>query len=100
MKLTRTHLVAVAAALSTIAVAAPVATASADTAGSAVTPAGIAATGWDGTPAAAFPVTLPGAGQAAAVVGPTIITTAPTTFINTNNQVTAGSSVSGGQLAG
>jgi hypothetical protein len=100
MKPIRTRLVAVAAALSTIAVAAPVATASADTAGPAVAPAGIVAAGWDGFPAAALPLTLPDAGQAAVIVGPTIITTAPTTFINTNNQVTAGGTYSGGQFAG
>src|ERR1700754_4099070 len=61
---------------------------------------GIAATGWAGTPVAALGFPGPIVGQAAAVVGPTIITTAPSTFINTNNQVTAGSSVSGGQVSG
>jgi hypothetical protein len=40
----------------------------------------------------------PGVGQAATVVGPTVITTAPSLFINTNNQVTAGAAVSGGQV--
>jgi hypothetical protein len=34
-----------------------------------------------------------------AVVGPVIITTAPSSFINTNNQVSAGGNVSGGQVA-
>jgi hypothetical protein len=33
------------------------------------------------------------------VVGPVIITTAPTSFINTNNQVSTGGNVSGGQVA-
>jgi hypothetical protein len=61
---------------------------------------GIAATGWGGTPAAALNFTGPSIGQVAAVIGPTIITTAPSTFINTNNQVTAGSAVSGGQASG
>jgi len=61
---------------------------------------GIAATGWAGTPAAALNFTGPSIGQIAAVIGPTIITTAPSTFINTNNQVTAGSAVSGGQVSG
>ena len=48
---------------------------------------------------APVPSTLitPGLGQVAAVIGPTIITTAPSTFINTNNQVSAGSNASGGQ---
>jgi hypothetical protein len=40
-----------------------------------------------------------GLGQTASVIGPTIITTAPSTFINTNNQVSAGSNLSGGQAA-
>jgi hypothetical protein len=39
----------------------------------------------------------PSVGQVASVIGPTIITTAPSTFINTNNQVSAGSNLSGGQ---
>jgi hypothetical protein len=41
----------------------------------------------------------PGVGQAASVVGPTVITTAPSLFVNTNNQVSAGSNLSGGQAA-
>jgi hypothetical protein len=40
-----------------------------------------------------------GFGQTASVIGPTIITTAPSSFINTNNQVSAGSNLSGGQAA-
>jgi hypothetical protein len=40
-----------------------------------------------------------GFGQTATVIGPTIITTAPSSFINTNNQVSAGSNLSGGQFA-
>jgi hypothetical protein len=40
-----------------------------------------------------------GFGQTASVIGPTIITTAPSLFINTNNQVSAGSNLSGGQFA-
>ena len=40
-----------------------------------------------------------GFGQTASVIGPTIITTAPSLFINTNNQVSAGSNLSGGQAA-
>jgi hypothetical protein len=97
MKPTRTHLVGAAVALSTIAIAAPVSTAGAATASPA--PVAILATGWDGSPAVTLPTTGPVAGQAAAVIGPAIITTAPTTFINTNNQVSAGSTWSGGQLA-
>jgi hypothetical protein len=39
-------------------------------------------------------------GQIAAIIGPSIITTAPATFINTSNQVTAGGAWSGGQSSG
>lgn len=72
MKPTRTRRMLVAAALSTIAIAFPVSTA-----------------------AAADPV----AGQPATVTGPTYITTAPSTFINNNNQVSSGSTSSGDQSA-
>ena len=41
--------------------------------------------------------TGPSIGQVAAVIGPTVITTAPSTFTNTNIQVSAGSNGSGGQ---
>jgi hypothetical protein len=41
----------------------------------------------------------PSVGQVAAVIGPTIITTAPSTFINTNNQVSAGGAALGAQAA-
>jgi hypothetical protein len=43
------------------------------------------------------PVIGPATG-AIEVVGPTIITTAPSSFINTNNQVSAGGNWSGGQV--
>jgi hypothetical protein len=102
------------AALGTTGILAPVAGASA-----AMTPAalpvapltgvhfpttGFPATGL-GFPTKGLPAFTPGSfvgpsvGQVAAVIGPTIITTAPSTFINTNNQVSAGSAVSGGQAA-
>jgi hypothetical protein len=78
MKPTRTRLAGVAAALSAIAIAAPVSTAGAATA----------------APDAIAPP------QAASITGPTIITTAPgVTFINTNNQVAEGDTWSGGQFA-
>jgi hypothetical protein len=67
--------VGVAAALSAIAIAAPVSTAGAATA----------------APAVARPT--------ATVVGPTFITNAPATFINTNNQVSPGNNSSGNQVA-
>jgi hypothetical protein len=74
MKPTRTRLVAVAAALSTIAIAAPASTAGAATA-------------------------VPAGAPAPTVVGPRYITSTSATFINTNNQVSAGSISSGGQYA-
>jgi hypothetical protein len=40
----------------------------------------------------------PSIGQIAAVIGPTVITTAPSTFINTNLQTSAGSALTGGQV--
>src|SRR5437879_3523558 len=105
MKPTRTRLLAVAAALSTVAIAAPSSTASA-----AVLPGfptlptlptlpvltGWGA-GWSGTGMITSPVIGPATG-AIEVVGPTIITTAPSSFINTNNQVSAGGNWSGGQV--
>jgi hypothetical protein len=41
--------------------------------------------------------TGPSVGMLAAVIGPTVITTAPSTFNNTNIQVSAGSNATGGQ---
>jgi hypothetical protein len=52
-----------------------------------------------GTAGAPLGFVGPGVGQAASVVGPTVITTAPSLFVNTNNQVSAGSNLSGGQAA-
>jgi hypothetical protein len=92
-------------AVGTMAVVAPVASANAAT---PVTPAAFAfpfsqwgGTGldWGGLPDFT-PAPIPwGAAGAVAVVGPVIITTAPSSFINTNNQVSAGSNVAGGQVA-
>jgi hypothetical protein len=75
MKPIRTPLVWVVAALSAIAIAAPVSTAAAATAAPAVAPVAVT------------------------VTGPTYITTAPATFINTNNQVSPGGNSSGDQVA-
>lgn len=75
MKSTRKHLAGAAVALSAIAIAAPVPTAGAATAAPAV------------------------ARQTATVIGPTFITNAPSTFTNTNNQVSPGSNSSGNQVA-
>jgi hypothetical protein len=74
MKPTRTRLVGVAVALSAIAIAAPV-----STAGAAAAPA-----------VAEHPATITGA---------TYISSAPVTFINTNNQVSAGDVTAGSQFA-
>jgi hypothetical protein len=74
MKPTRKHLVGVAAALSTIAIAAPV-----STAGAATAPPAVAPGTW--------------------VIGPTFITTAPATFINTNTQVSTGDNLQGDEIA-
>jgi hypothetical protein len=93
MKLTRMRLAGVAAALTTIAVAAPLSS----TATAAPVP--IAADAWDGFPAVTLTVTAPVVGQVATVIGPAIITIAPASFINTNNQVTADGAWSGGQAA-
>jgi hypothetical protein len=71
MKLTQIRRVGVAAALSAVAIAVPVATAAAATA--------------DGVPAT--------------VTGPTFVTSAPATFINTNTQVSEGPSSAGNQVA-
>jgi hypothetical protein len=70
----RARLVPIAAALSAVAIAAPVSTAAAAAAG-------------------------PGDPPAATVTGPRYITTAPTTFINNNNQVSEGNTSLGGQSA-
>jgi hypothetical protein len=77
-KTNHARLVQVAAALSALAIAAPVSTAAAATTARAA-----------------------GAGDApdATVTGPRYITTAPTTFINNNNQVSAGDTSFGGQSA-
>ena len=71
MKPTRTHLGIVAAALSTIAIAAPISAAGAATAAPAV----------------------------ACVTGARWIITAPSTFVNTNDQVSPGNISSGSQFA-
>jgi hypothetical protein len=99
MNLTIKSLAALAA-VSMLTIAAPVSGASAATtpaAAFALPEAALPAAGFGFPYAGALPF-VPGAGLGT-VVGPAIITTAPTSFINTNNQVTAGSAVSGGQLA-
>jgi hypothetical protein len=75
MNPTKTRLAGIAAALSAIAVAAPASTAGATTTAPAVAP------------------------PAATVIGPRYITSAPSTFINTNNQVSPANNTSGNQDA-
>jgi len=106
MKSTVKRLAALAT-VGTMAILAPVASASAAT--TPVTPAAFglpAFSGWGGNGldwgglGGFTPGAIPYAGAGAAVVvGPIIITTAPSSFINTNNQVSAGSNVAGGQFA-
>jgi hypothetical protein len=74
-KANRARLVQVAAALSALAIAAPVSTAAAASAAS------------------------PGDEPAVSLTGPKYITTAPTTFINNNNQVSAANTSLGDQTA-
>jgi hypothetical protein len=73
MQLTRTRLLGVAATLATIAIAAPLSTAGADT----IVP--------DAVPAV--------------ITGPTFITSAPASFVNTNTQVSGGATMAGSQVA-
>jgi hypothetical protein len=93
---------AVLCALSaTLGIAAPVASASA--AGTSAAGANLAAFPFPGFAGAGFTGGLGGAGASGqaiwgSVVGPVIITTASSSFINTNNQVSAGGNVSGGQV--
>jgi hypothetical protein len=82
--------------------AAPVGSASA-----AIPPVPFPGAGFPGLPLTGFPAVIPDGfgsvgpvGEAGAVVGPVIITTAPSVFINTNNQVTAGGALIGAQVAG
>jgi hypothetical protein len=106
MKPSRKRLVGIAAALSTVAIAAPVSTASAAWTAPTLAPfsfgavglPGFPATGWGGGPAASFPAVGAVTGGVV-VVGPTVITTAPSSFINTNNQVSAGGNWNAGQFA-
>jgi hypothetical protein len=96
MKPNRTRLLVVAAALSTVAIAGPVSTAGAATAHRAAAAVAVVS---DGSSAVALPVAERDAGHGPAVTGSTYITTAPTTFINDNNQVSDGNTSLGNQSA-
>jgi hypothetical protein len=115
MNWTVKRLAAMAALGTAVGVVAPVASASAATPPAGLPSFALPAGGLPaaGLPAAGLPSVAPGAGfeavplnftgprigQVAAVIGPTIITTgAGVSFINTNNQVSAGSAASGGQV--
>jgi hypothetical protein len=97
---------AAVAAVGTMAILAPVA--SAHAAVTPLTPAaaftapwsswGGAGLGLAGLPAWT-PAPVPYLTGGAVVVGPVIITTAPSSFINTNNQVSAGGNLAGGQVS-
>jgi hypothetical protein len=102
MNSTVRRLAALGALGTTLGVVAPVGSASA-----ATTPAALSRLAF---PLPAFPVTGvprftpgplsfvgPSIGQVAAVIGPTVLTTAPSNFSNTNIQVSAGGNLSGGQ---
>jgi hypothetical protein len=52
--------------------------------------------GWGGLTGGAFVGAR--VGGAVAVIGPTVITTAPSTFVNTNIQVSASGNAAGGQV--
>jgi hypothetical protein len=81
----------------TLGIVAPVASASAATA--PVAPAKLAAFGFPGfVPGAWGGPVLNGQAGWGSIVGPAVITTAPSSFINTNNQVSAGGNWSGGQV--
>jgi hypothetical protein len=103
MKLTRKHFAGVAAAVSTVAVAAPMATASTASAASPFPLPGLYGAGWGAGwgnwgALGGIPTTGPVLGQGVTVVGPVIITTAPSNFNNTNNQVSAAGNWAGGQV--
>lgn len=92
---------AVLGALSaTLGIAAPVASASA--AGAPLAPTKLAAFPFDGFAPGAFPFggpVLNGQVFGETVSGAIIITTAPTSFINTNNQISGAGNFTGGQFA-
>jgi hypothetical protein len=92
MKPTRTLLVGVAAALSTIAIAAPVSTAAAATAPPAEAPAAVVSAALNGSPA----VTPAAAGQPATIVGPRFVTDGTATFINMKIVTASGNATSEG----
>jgi hypothetical protein len=88
------------AVATTLGIAAPVASASA--AGAPAAPAKLAAFPFDGFAPGAFGFEGPvfnGQALGGAVSGAVIITTAPTSFINTNNQISPVGNFTAGQVA-
>jgi hypothetical protein len=66
---------------------------------------GLNGAAWGALPATPLSFVAPSIGQLAVVIGPTINTTSigpgsGVSFVNTNNQVSAGSPVAGGQVTG
>ena len=92
MHLSRKSLAGAAAVLSTLALTLPAADARATT-----TPLEGVVTG---VPVTNLSFLGPSIGQVVAVVGPYVVTTAPTLFANTNVQVAAGGVFSAGQIWG
>jgi hypothetical protein len=86
MKPNRARLVGMVAALSTIAIAAPVSTASAATAAPPIAPVVIVSAGPDGHLA----VTLPAPGRTGTVMGPTFVTDGSAAFTDTHIVVSSG----------
>jgi hypothetical protein len=82
--------------LVTLAIAAPLSNASAAKADDGGV---IEAASWGGLAVAFIDPVGPSLGQTAAIIGPTVITTAPSMFVNVNNQTDAGGSLAGVQLA-
>jgi hypothetical protein len=98
MKSTRKCLVGIAAALSTVAIGAPLPTTSAVASDPIVDAGwgGFPFSGWAGFAGMTSPTIGPVVGSVA-VIGPTVITTAPSTFVNVNNQDSAGGNWAGAQ---
>jgi hypothetical protein len=93
MSPTHRRVAALATALTTIVITASSAGAARADGGGAA----IGLVGWGGTPAAF--IEGPVVGQLAAVIGPVVLTTAPSTFINSNTQIAAGGAANGVQAS-
>jgi hypothetical protein len=90
MRSTRTRLVGLAVALSTIAIAVPVSSAAAATASAAVDPAAVVTTAPDGSPSGTLATDAP----AGTIVGPRFVTVGTATFNNLKIVTTTGNASS------